>query len=61
MNAAVQFLGAYVLFALIVLTILFCIVGCALIAMAAYEASAWIRVYYRNIRGLSRLAKAASA
>jgi uncharacterized protein involved in exopolysaccharide biosynthesis len=60
MNVTMQFLGAYVLFVLITLTILFCVVGCAMIAMAAYEASAWIRVHYRNIRGVSRLAKATS-
>ena len=60
MNAAMQILGAYVLFALAMLAILFCTVSCAMIAVAGYEAICWARERHWNISSASDRAKAAS-
>ena len=57
MNPALQILGAYALFVLIALTVLLGTVGCAMIAIALYEVSDWIRLHHRNIVGVSRFAK----
>jgi len=60
MDFFMQVLGAYTLFAIISLAILFSIVGCALIAIAACQAFTWIRAHQRDIPGFSRLARTTS-
>jgi hypothetical protein len=59
MVATMQILGAYALFALVSLAILFCVVSCAMIVAAGYEALDWIREHHWSISNMSRRARIA--